>query len=233
MKPLLYCWLAFIIIFGSICAANSDYHPPTKLNIKPNIVSDNVWSYIAETNIYEHNLYLNQGISYSGLGGWDIGLSSYNTPLYSGGAQNYENDTYINASKTFTITPKDMITIGSQVGTTIGNNQHTLHMLHFGNIRHTINEWITAYVGPYYANANLTTTVNQVGVTTGVVLQIIPKQVELRGDYISGHQNVSGASTILQLYLTPLLSIYTGINIPETNSGNEFAGVVGFNISNK
>lgn len=232
MKHTLIIILLVCGIISSVTLnAKGRFHPPKKLNINPNITSENVWSYVADTNIYQDALYLNQGISFSAGSGWDFGIASYNTPLYGGGDRNYENDTYISISKTFIITPIDLVVIGSQAGTTLGNNQHTLRMLHFGTIRHIFTKNITTYIGPYYANSNLTATVNQVGFTTGIVLQIIPNKLEFHGDYISGHQNVSGAVSTLQLSITPKFAVYAGVIVPEMNSGNEFAGVVGVNLS--
>jgi hypothetical protein len=52
-------------------------------------------------------------------------------------------------------------------------------------------------------------------------------------DYVSGHQAVSGATVNILFSLTHHCQIYTGVYVPETNSGNEFAGIIGFNLSSR
>jgi hypothetical protein len=208
-------------------------HPPKKLNTKPNLTGEDAWTYNAETDIYRGTVYLSQGVTYSAKYGWDFGLASYNTPLYGGGAQNYENDTYLSLAKTFIIDPKDVIIVGTQAGTTFATAHREMHLFHFANFRRDLTPWLTTYVGPYYANANLTTTVDQVGFMTGFVGKIFPGTLHIQGDYVSGHQNVSGASVNLQWYVKPEIQLYTGVIVPERDSGNEFAGVIGFNVSTK
>lgn len=208
-------------------------HPPKKLNTRPNIANEDAWSYNAETNIYNGTMYLSQGVTYSAANGWDIGIAAYNTPLYGGGAQNYENDGYLSIAKTFELDKKTLVIVGTQDGTTLVTDTHEWHAFHFANIRRDITPWLSTYVGPYYANASLTTTYNQVGFMTGFVAKIIPGVLHIQGDYVSGHQNVSGAVVNIQWYIKPAVQLYTGVIVPESNSGNEFAGIIGFNVSTK
>lgn len=208
-------------------------HPPKKLNTRPNIANDDAWSYNAETDIYNGTMYLSQGITYSAVNGWDIGIAAYNTLLYGGGAQNYENDGYLSIAKTLELDKKTLVIIGTQNGTTIVTNTHEWHAFHFANISRDVTPWFSMYVGTYYANAALTTTYNQVGFMTGFVAKIIPGVLHFQGDYVSGHQQVSGAVVNLQWYVTPAIQLYTGVIVPESNSGNEYAGTIGFNISTK
>jgi hypothetical protein len=50
-------------------------------------------------------------------------------------------------------------------------------------------------------------------------------------DYISGHHSLSGASVNMLYNITPRCQIYMGVLVPEQDSGNEFAGILGFNLS--
>lgn len=208
-------------------------HAPRRLKTKP-IESEDAWTATLESNIYQGTVYLNPYIGYSGFNGWDISISSYNIPTHGGGAQNFEYDTYIGISKTFSVLEDTDIMIGSQNGTTLFSNPgRRWHSMSFANIRQDITDNIMVYVGPYYANAALTTAGNQVGVMTGTELKVIPNKFHITGDYISGHQSVSGGIINLQYFPHPKVQLYVGIIIPEKNSGNEFAGIVGFSLNTK
>jgi len=63
---------------------------------------------------YANTEYLAPLITYT-VDGWSAGLTSQNIPWSGGGAQNYQNDTYLNLSKT--IHYEDVsATLGSQTG---------------------------------------------------------------------------------------------------------------------
>lgn len=128
-----------------------------------------------------------------------------------------------------------MLLFGSQNGTTVlSTSIRKWYNIDFVNIRQElIEDRLNVYVGPYYANANLTGSVNQVGFMTGVEVKVIPKLITITGDYYSGHQNVSGAVVNIQYNILNNFQTYIGITVPEKNSGKEFSGVVGFNLSTK
>jgi hypothetical protein len=52
-------------------------------------------------------------------------------------------------------------------------------------------------------------------------------------DYTSGHQAVSGAAVNMLWTVTSRCQLYMGVYVPEQNSDNEFAGIIGFNLSTK
>lgn len=52
-------------------------------------------------------------------------------------------------------------------------------------------------------------------------------------DYLSGHHALSGATANMLVNITSRLQMYLGVAVPERDTGNEFAGIVGFNWSNK
>ncbi len=87
------------------------------------------------------------------------------------------------------------------------------------------------HLGPYLANAALTGTTRQVGFLTGAEITFIPNKLALQMDYISGRQALSGATVNLLLNFTPSYQMYTGVYVPEQNSGYEFSGIVGFNYA--
>jgi len=87
--------------------------------------------------------------------------------------------------------------------------------------------------GPYLANAALTGTSRQIGFMTGTEITFIQDKLSLQMDYVSGHHSLSGATVNLLLNITSRFQMYVGVSVPEQNSNNEFAGIVGFNLSTK
>lgn len=208
-------------------------HAPKRLRVTPNLVTEDAWTVNLESNTYQGTVYLSPMIDYSGKNGWDISIATYNIPVQGGGAQNFEYDTYLGLSKTFQVNNKTQVLVGTQDGTTLLASPREWHQFHFANVRYDVFSALNIYVGPYYANQQLTTTVNQVGFMTGMQLKVIPNKIHIQADYVSGHQNVSGAVVNLQWFVVPKFQLYMGIIVPETNSGNEFAGIFGFNWSTK
>ena len=68
---------------------------------------------------------------------------------------------------------------------------------------------------------------------TGTEVMLIRNKLSLQMDYISGHHSLSGATVNMLLNLTSRFQLYMGVSVPEQNSGNEFAGIIGFNLSSK
>lgn len=209
------------------------HHAPKHLDNHPNLMSEDAWMFGVESNVYADTTYIGPSISYSGYNGWDVSIASYNIPVHGGGAQNYEYDTYFGVTKTFKLTRTTNVIVGTQNGSTLFSQVRQWHNMEFVDTRQDITKWLTLHAGPYYANKSLTAVANKVGVMTGFEVKILPDKVHLRGDYMSGHTAVSGAEINLQWYIVPTVQPYIGVIVPEANSGNEFAGVVGFNISTK
>ena len=231
MKLEVFCVL---LVLSSVALGDGNKHTPKRLKITPNLELEDAWSFNLELNVYRDVSYLNTGIDYSGFSGWDFNITTYSIPISGNGSQLSEYDTYLGISKTFDITEDMSISFGSQNGTTLlANSNRHWHNLTYCNITYQIIPTMNAYVGPYYANANLTYSGNQVGVITGMEWKVIQDKFHITGDYVSGHQSVSGATINFQYIIIPNLQLYVGIIVPETNSGNEFAGVVGFNVSTK
>ncbi|RWZ87183.1 MAG: hypothetical protein EO766_11635 [Hydrotalea sp. AMD] len=210
------------------------HHAVKRLDTTPTDTEDDSWILGLESNTYADTVYLNPTVAYSGANNWDISISSYNIPVYGGGAQNYEYDTYAAISKTFDITKDISLVFGTQNGTTLfPDSMQRWHNMDFSNGRYKLTNWLTVSGGVYFANKSLTTVANEVGFMSGFEMKLIPGTLHLQGDYMSGHTNVSGAEINLQWYATRQAQLYIGVIVPERDSGNEFAGVLGFNISTK
>ncbi|MDI1277614.1 hypothetical protein [Methylobacter sp.] len=99
--------------------------------------------------------------------------------------------------------------------------------------RYDVAPWLLLHAGPYLANAALTGTSRQIGFLAGTEITFIQDRLALQMDYISGHHSLSGATVNLLLNITSRFQMYMGVSVPEQDTANEFAGIVGFNLSTK
>ena len=167
--------------------------------------------------------YINATLDYSLTTGTDIQLATYNCPLAGGGAQNYECDSYVNLSQTFNITKHWSFLLGSQNGTVFASPSQW-HNADYG-LFVVQNKLVNFHAGTYFVDKTLATTTNSVEFTAGFQLDF-DNGFMVQSDYFSGHNNLSGAqwNVFYKQY-------YIGVVVPEHNSGNEFAGVVGFKFN--
>lgn len=168
-----------------------------------------------------NTLYLNGSVEYSDSSGFDIGIQTQNLPILGGGAQNYERDTYVNLSQTFKLTHKFKVILGGQVGT-VFNTSPRLHNADFILLNYQIFNNLNLHAGSIWVNKQLALTTDSILTTVGIAYTINPTW-RIEADYYSGKTNLSGAS--ISVFYN---SIFFGILCPEHNSGNEFAGSVGF-----
>lgn len=220
--------LAFLLLFISGYAHPKDSgkaHPVRKIDTTPNTDDSDVWSFTLESNTYAATDYLSPTLDFSSVDGWDVQIASYNIPVYGGGAQNYEWDSYINVSKSFDVTKQLKAVLGTQNGTTALSTQHQWHNIDYAVISYQALPLISLRAGPFWADKALTTTTDVLAYTVGFNLNFTA-DFYLQGDYFSGHSNVSGA--VINLWYQ---SIYAGVGVPETDSGNEFYGIVGLKLN--
>jgi len=211
-----------------------------KIDTTPNPLED-VWTGTFELDYYHitntdnpaTTVYGNPTLDYSGKEGWDIQLLSYNMDIAGGGAQNYESDTYINLSKTVYLPKGLQVVLGTQSGFALSGQSHTLHNVEYGLIGYQPNSHYNIHAGSYWVNKALSTTTDVYGFTGGFSLEVVPQLLSLRADYFSGNNNLSGANVNAWFRTSKLTQLYFGVSVPETNSGNEFARVVGFQVTSK
>jgi hypothetical protein len=211
----------------------SKAHPIKKVDVTPNTRNEDVWTFTLESNTYQQTVYLNPVLDFSSRNGWDIQIASYNIPVYGGGAQNFEWDSYINLSKTFDISTRFKAIAGTQNGTTALTASHQLHNVDYGLIVYQPIPALNFHAGPYWANKALTVTTDYLGYIAGFGFEPIKNTLIVQGDYFSGSNNASGAIVNVFYRFLPRAQVYVGIAVPETNSGNEFYGTVGFSLASK
>jgi hypothetical protein len=204
-----------------------------RLKIKSVTDNEDVWTVNTETDVYQAGTFENLVVGYSAINGWDFSLSLINTQILGSNKQ-FQGDTFFNIAKTFDINYDLSIVAGSQNGVALVNLQPQLwYDYTYLDNQYDVTPWLLIHGGPYLANAALTGTSRQVGFMTGTEITFIQNKLSLQMDYISGHQSLSGATVNLLLNMTSRCQIYVGVSVPEQNSGNEFAGIIGFNLSTK
>lgn len=204
-----------------------------RLKINPVTDKEDVWTANTETDVYRAGTFQNIVVGYSAVHGWDFSLSLINTQILGANKQ-FQGDTFLNVAKTFTVNNDLSIVAGSQNGLAMVNLEPQVwYDFTYLDNRYDVTPWLLMHGGPYIANAALTGTSRQVGFMTGTEITFIQNELSLQMDYISGHHSLSGATVNLLFNLTSRFQMYMGVSVPEQDSGNEFAGIVGFNISTK
>jgi len=219
-----------LILLTLLCISiNSFAKGQHKIDTTPEIETD-VFTIQAEENYYHvpnsnslpvDTNYLNLSIGYSFDFGLDLQLITYNCPLSGGGAQNYECDTFFNMTQTVNITEYVNVITGIQNGISI-LNPINWHNIDFSVISYSPIKEFEGHFGSYFVNKSEGTIgIDVIGYTGGFIYNVYDK-FRIESDYFNGHNNLSGAQ-INFFYDWG----YLGIIVPETNSGNEFAGVIG------
>jgi hypothetical protein len=209
-----------------------------KVDTAPSLEDSDVISLTSEANLYRNSLYENFDIDFSSTNGWDVQVSSYNVPVYQDPNldQSFEADTFINVSKTFTINQSLGLIIGSQNGTYLSPPSSSLMQwqnLDYSLVLYQVNRFMSVRAGMYWANYNMSGTTDVLGYIPGITLNLIENKLTVQADYYSGQSSLSGAVVNLQFQATRYFQTYVGIGVPETDSGNEFYGVLGFTLSSK
>ncbi len=204
-----------------------------RLKINPITDSEGAWVANLETDVYRAGTFENLTVGYSAKNGWDISLSLLNVQIL-GNNNHFQANTFLNIAKTYEINNQFSLTLGSQNGTNLAGAQpHLWYNFSFLDNRYDVVPWFSIHAGAYLANAAITTTSRQLGFLTGIEIDFIQNKLSFQVDYISGHQALSGANANLLFNITPRWQIYLGVLVPEHNSGNEFAGILGFNLSDQ
>ena len=164
-----------------------------------------------------------------------VGIFSYPLITFlSIGIQPFQADTFINVSKTFKINQSLGVIIGSQNGTYLSASSSPMQWqnLDYSLALYQVNSFMSIRGGMYWANHIMSGTTDVLGYLPGITLNLIDNTLTLQADYYSGQSSLSGAVVNLQ-YQAKYFSTYIGVGVPETNSGNEFYGILGFSLSSK
>lgn len=230
---LISCFCALFFKTVTVEAKGSKAHPFRKINPSEDLSAQDKWVFTLESNTYQSTVYLNPVLDFPTWNGWDLQVASYNIPVYGGGAQNYEWDSYLNLSKTFVISSQFKAIAGTQNGTTAFSTTHQLHNVDYALGIYEPLPAANIHAGPYWGNKALTVTSNVLGYTGGFSFEPLKNRVTILGDYYSGQNNLSGAIVNVMYRIVQPVQVYIGVGVPAHNSGNEFYGAVGFSLSSK
>jgi len=238
-----YTVTIFLIIAGLIYSGvdyaadnqhkTKSHRQQKRLKINPVTEEEDAWTANAETNVYRADTLQNITVGYSAIHDWDFSLALINTQILGANKQ-FQGDSFFSIAKTFTVDDDLSIVAGSQNGLAMVNLQPQLwYDYTYLDNRYDVTPWLLMHGGPYLANAAITGTSRQIGFMTGTEITFIKDKLSLQMDYISGHHSLSGATVNMLFNLTSRVQMYMGVSVPEQNSGNEFAGIVGFNLSTR
>jgi hypothetical protein len=213
--------------------SNKAVHKVKRIKINAVTDEDDAWVGNVETNIYRAGTFENVQVGYSASNDWDFALSMLNTQVI-GPNKYFQGDTFFSIAKTLALAKDVSFVIGSQNGLTLFNTQpRQWYNYNYLDLRYDVVPELMIHAGPYFANKALTNTVRKIGYLTGAEITFIPNQLALQMDYISGHHSLSGATVNMLVNITTHSQVYFGVYVPEKDSGNEFSGIVGFNLSTK
>lgn len=196
-------------------------------------VDDEAWVANLETAIYRAGTFQNISVGYSAKGGWDLGLLLVNVQML-GPEQHFQGDTFFNIAKTFNFKENFFLVLGTQNGTALSNPQpRQWYNYDFIDAHYLVNSHLSLHGGAFLGNNAVTGHGLKGGILTGAEIIFIPNGLSLQLDYSSGHHALSGAMANLLFTVDPHCQIYFGVSVPEKSSGNEFAGIIGINLSTK
>lgn len=202
-----------------------------RLRVTPDY-DDPGFSLISEFNIYGGALYTNAMMDYLTDEGWDIGVNTFNIPVAGTASSNGKQfDTFLNITKFFYPTEDLIIGVGSQNGTHFSGGGRQLNNFDFAQVTYEWDDWLKVTAGSYYVNNSLSETRQNVGALVGVDIMFIPGLFWTEMDWLGGNNNLSGAVINNFWRITPLVTVYAGLQIPSENSVNDYAGIVGFSLN--
>ncbi len=189
------------------------------------------YSAMSEFNVYQGALFSNFYVDYLSEDGFDIGLNSFNVPISgpSSASNGQQYDTFLNLTKFFYLDGW-VLGMGTQNGTSLGGHGKKLHNFDFAQVTYEWKDWLKLTAGSYYISNALSQSSQNVGALVGVDIEFIDKTLWLEMDWLGGNNSMSGA-VINQFWKpTQTLILYAGTQIPAPNSGNRYAGIIGFGI---
>jgi hypothetical protein len=223
--------LVLFLLFPFVCFSKGEHHTQHRIRVGTNLEEELGFSGTMELNIYRSSLYSNYFIEYKNENDFEAGLYFNNIPLvenYYGYSPTYVYDSYIGISKYFSITKDLKVGFGTQSGTQLRSGVSNFLNFDYAGFEYELTDRITIGAGPYFANASLSTVGNKIGASVDVSIKLIKSVLWIESSWYSGSTNISGS--VVNLVWKPIksLGIYCGTQVPATNSGNEFAGNIGF-----
>lgn len=187
------------------------YHIPNQVNQNTGVTNP--------TDTY----YFVGNLGYTTKFGTTVSINTSNVPIAGGSAQNIQSLSGLMISQNFIINKYFDASLGTQ-NMTVFYGKMRLYNFDYSLVTFKANENISFHFGGYYASKALSLTSNVLAYTGGLIIKLDNFSIE--GDWFADHTNVSGGN--LNLFYK---KYYIGVIIPAHNSGNEFAGSVGYRVS--
>lgn len=176
-----------------------------------------------------------------GLGkGWDIGFNLINSAFAMKKGHWFEFQeqpitetplqpvALFTAQKSFKVTDKFQLNVGTQLGSNINRYTDNLRFAHYTysvGLLEIFNHWKITF-GGYYSNDILKGRGNDAGILLGYDIPIVPHKFYLMGDFISGN-NSQGMSVIgLMVPASKRLQFCLGAIVPNINNKQGSYGIV-------
>jgi hypothetical protein len=197
-----------------------------RIRVTPDLQAEPGFMFTAETNIYRSSLYENAFLEYQTENLWNLGVYVINMPMI-GSSQSFEYDAYVSIAKWLRVAENWLINVGTQNGTTLFQMPRQLHNFTYAQGFVRINDYLNLSAGTFYVNRALATINQPIGASVGIDINFIPGTLWTEFDFLSGNTNISGS--VVNLFWRPIkpISLYLGVQVPASQSGNEFAGNVG------
>ena len=219
-------YLLFLLLSFSVYA---EHKTPHRIRVVPDYIDENGLQTTTELNLYQGSTYINQFVEYETEDNLTVGAYFNNLPInVVGYHQTYTDDSYIGMSKWWGDKSQLRFGISSQIGTQLTGSNSNLLAFTTTQLQYTVFNSLTISVGPWWGNNAMTTVGNYVGASVNLGYKL-NDSIRIEGSWYSGSTNLSGA--VINSFYTVRKGIecYVGMQIPATNSGNEFAGNIGLN----
>jgi hypothetical protein len=240
MKILKLCFILILLSVSYKTFAVSKDKVKVKVHSKVNVArtisnaSKDDLTFNYEADIYRVGTTSNFSANYT-IDGWSVGLAMYNIQFIGPTASdnnNFQVAPFLSISKTLFLTDTLSLQLGTQLGTVLVNlAPRPFYIFEYGVLNKQLTDWLSIQSGVYHGNKDITYTVGTTGYIMGTQIDLMPKELVFQGTYVSGNNNVSGATINLLYSKYKMFQPYIGVGVPEKNNGNEFYGILGFNLT--
>jgi len=222
-----------LLLYSTYCLSkegSSTHHTPTphRIRVNPDFSGGSPLDFTSEINFYQGSIYTNEFLEYQTKDQWFFGLYVNNIPMITNiYKQTYSYDSYIGISKWFDVTKRIKIGMGTQSGTQLFSSKRTFLNFDYIQTQYEILPNLSIGAGAFYANDALTAQNKPWGASVSILYKIVPEKLWTEFNWYSGETNISGSVLNVVWRHDKDIKSYIGIQIPATNSGNEFAGNLG------
>lgn len=222
--PLLRCFVLSLFAVPSLAQQSLFNVPSAEITEQGEIF------FQEQINVEFSSVISNTTLDY-GLGkGFEIGINLFNMTLVNYGGSDYNNPYLLfNAQKSFQVTEKYKVSVGTETGLTLPIFQSaSVEVPNFSYIQNTMhfNRFDKYYLGAYYANHAFAGDGYPLGLMVGMEYPIVEHKFHFMGDLMLGDNDISVAVLGFVWYVTPKWQLSLGVQLPSPMSSNNTYGAV-------